>query len=152
MSAASLSVPLRALPLVAFKCPTARICVLWPLQPYQLCHFVSWLGAFKAMCKYGGIVLGCSLTSHLYSNGLRDWGFLLLQRFILYFPGLGQCVLWCRCFGGGCYSQLHGGGDVLFRNTMICVLRPLNVKAYAEMIPKFQAAPACLWSSPPELK
>jgi hypothetical protein len=34
MPAAALSVPLRALPLVAFKCPTARICVLWPLQPY----------------------------------------------------------------------------------------------------------------------
>jgi hypothetical protein len=34
MSAAVLSVPLKARPLVAFKCPTAQICVLWPRQPY----------------------------------------------------------------------------------------------------------------------
>jgi hypothetical protein len=65
---------------------------------------------FQSDVKCGSIVLGCSLMSHLYSNGLRDLGFLLLQRFILYFPGLGQCLLWYRCFGGGFYFQLHGGG------------------------------------------
>jgi hypothetical protein len=34
--ATALSVPLRALPLVAFKCPTAQICVLLPLKVKEL--------------------------------------------------------------------------------------------------------------------
>jgi hypothetical protein len=33
-----LSVSLGALPLVTFKCPTAQMCVLWPLQPYLVVH------------------------------------------------------------------------------------------------------------------
>jgi hypothetical protein len=35
MLAAAPSVPFRALPLVAFKCPTAQICVLLPLNIYH---------------------------------------------------------------------------------------------------------------------
>jgi hypothetical protein len=38
MPATALSVPLRALPLVAFKYPAAQICVLWSLQPYLSVH------------------------------------------------------------------------------------------------------------------
>jgi hypothetical protein len=44
MPAAALSVPLRALPLVAFKYPTAQICVLWSLQPYIPVHKYVYFG------------------------------------------------------------------------------------------------------------
>jgi hypothetical protein len=57
MPAAAPSVPLRALPVVAFKCPTAlatstlpcsaQICVLWPLQLYMLVHKHGYFGHFK---------------------------------------------------------------------------------------------------------
>jgi hypothetical protein len=47
MPAAALSVPLRALPLVAFKCPTAQICVLWSLQPYLSVHKYVYFGHFN---------------------------------------------------------------------------------------------------------
>jgi hypothetical protein len=47
MPAAALSVPLRALPLVAFKCPTAQICVLWSLQPYLPVHKYVYFGHFN---------------------------------------------------------------------------------------------------------
>jgi hypothetical protein len=36
MPTAALSVPLRALPLVLFKCPTAQICVLWQLKDNEV--------------------------------------------------------------------------------------------------------------------
>jgi hypothetical protein len=59
MPAAALSVPLRALPLVAFLMPdctnmctlvtltlpsSAQICVLWPLQPYLPVHKYVYFG------------------------------------------------------------------------------------------------------------
>jgi hypothetical protein len=47
MPAAALSVPLRALSLVAFKCPTAQICVLWSLQPYPSLHKYVYFGHFN---------------------------------------------------------------------------------------------------------
>jgi hypothetical protein len=47
MPAAALSVPLRALPQVAFKCPTAQICVLWSLQAYLSVHKYVYFGHFN---------------------------------------------------------------------------------------------------------
>jgi hypothetical protein len=47
MPAAAPSVPLRALPLVAFKCPTAQICVPWPFQPYLSVHKYVYFGHFN---------------------------------------------------------------------------------------------------------
>jgi hypothetical protein len=42
-----LSVPFRALPLVAFRYPTAQIRVLWPLQPYLSVHKYVYFGHFS---------------------------------------------------------------------------------------------------------
>jgi hypothetical protein len=39
-----LSVPLSALPLVAFKGPNAEICVLWPLQSFLSVHKYVYFG------------------------------------------------------------------------------------------------------------
>jgi hypothetical protein len=47
MPTVALSVPLRALPLVAFKCPTAQICVLWSLQPWLSVHKYVYFGPFN---------------------------------------------------------------------------------------------------------
>jgi hypothetical protein len=47
MAAAALSVSLRALPIVAFKCPSAQIYVLWPLPPYLSVHKYVYFGHFN---------------------------------------------------------------------------------------------------------
>jgi hypothetical protein len=60
MSAAALSVPLRALPLVAFKCPNAQICVLWPLLPYLSVHRYVYFGHFYLTFQYTNM---CTLAT-----------------------------------------------------------------------------------------
>jgi hypothetical protein len=47
MPAAALSVPLSALQLVAFKRPTAQICVLWSLKPYLQVHEYVYFGRYR---------------------------------------------------------------------------------------------------------
>jgi hypothetical protein len=47
MPTVALSVPLSALPLVAFKCPIPQICVLWLLQTYLSVHKYVYFGHFN---------------------------------------------------------------------------------------------------------
>jgi hypothetical protein len=64
MPAAALSVPLKALPLVAFKCQPAQMCVLWPLQPYLSAHKYVYFGHFNLTFQCTNM---CTLdTSTLY--------------------------------------------------------------------------------------
>jgi hypothetical protein len=60
MPAAALSVPLGALPLVAFKCHTAQICVLWPLQPYLSVHKYVYFGRFNPTFQWTNM---CTLAT-----------------------------------------------------------------------------------------
>jgi hypothetical protein len=53
-----LSVPLRALPLVAFKCPNTQICVLWPLQPYLSVHKCVYFGHFNLTFQCTNVYFG----------------------------------------------------------------------------------------------
>jgi hypothetical protein len=120
MPAAALSVPLRALPLVAFKCPNAQICVLWPLQLYLSVHKYVYFGHFNLTFQCTNM---CTLDTSTLPFSAKMCVLWTLQLYLsvhkyVYFGHFNlnfQCTNMCTL-----------GTSTLPFSAQICVLWPLQ--------------------------
>jgi hypothetical protein len=88
MPVAALSVPLRAPKLVAFKCQTARICVLWQLQPYLSVHKFVYFGHFN-------LTFQCTNMCTLATSALPSSAQICVLWPLTTLPFSAQiCLLW----------------------------------------------------------